>query len=466
MQAKLENILLSVSMSPELDSGDLEAAARLILNAAMDGVGAARAGIWELTEEGDAIVCPLLIDRHNANEHQDLRLPRSDYPQYFSVLDVERTIRADDALTHPATACFKDSYLTPLGIGAMLDTPIRYHGKMIGIICCEHIGAARHWRGDECAFTGALADLYGRALAARESAEYRRRLEEANSALEQRVRERTGELETSLEHQKAMQDQLIEAEKMASLGNLVAGIAHEVNTPLGVAVTSNSSAEEDVKGLLAGLAEDKITRRGLDETLKHIQDCLELAATNLNRAAALIANFKQTAVDQSSLHLCEINIGDYLHSVIHSLLAVLKGKNVRVQIDCDENFRVTTFPGVLSQIIMNLVNNSCTHGFDEQTDNLIRITVTPQYEKHLYHLDYHDNGKGMAEEVLKRLFEPFFTTARHRGGSGLGMAIVYNLATQALQGGITVSSKPGEGFTARFTFPFCLRNCEVDQPDD
>ncbi|RZF78982.1 histidine kinase [Pseudoalteromonas sp. S4488] len=453
MRQQLVQLLYGVSISSDLDSGNVELAERLILNAVLDGLEIGRAGIWLLNEENTAIECRLLLDRENGKEIQMLVLPRDAYPAYFKALDTQRTITAEDAHTDPATYEFSESYLTPLNIGAMLDAPIRYKGKMIGIFCCEHIGGTRQWTEDECSFIGALADLYGRALSAQENERINAELERANQHLEQRVAERTRTLEKTLSELTAMQEKLIEAEKMASLGNLVAGIAHEVNTPIGIAVTANSSAKDKLNTLNKHIDSNTLTKATLLEGMNHLNECIKISFTNLERAAKLISDFKQTAVDQSSLNLLETNIKDYFENILHSLMPLTRSHNVEVNINCVDDFSLITVPGALSQIFLNLVNNSCVHGFVGREQNRIDIAVSIDNDTNSYTITYQDNGHGMTEDVIYKVFEPFFTTKRGNGGSGLGMSIVYNLATQALQGEVSIDSKPDNGVTVTFKLP-------------
>lgn len=453
MRQQLVQLLYGVSISSDLDSGNVELAERLILNAVLDGLEIGRAGIWLLNDENTAIECRLLLDRENGKEIQMLVLPRDAYPAYFKALDTQRTITAVDAHTDPATFEFSESYLTPLNIGAMLDAPIRYKGKMIGIFCCEHIGGKRQWTEDECSFIGALADLYGRALSAQENERINAELERANQHLEQRVAERTRTLEKTLSELTAMQEKLIEAEKMASLGNLVAGIAHEVNTPIGIAVTANSSATDKLNSLNKHIEANTLTKAALLEGMNHLNECIKISFTNLERAAKLISDFKQTAVDQSSLNLLETNIKDYFENILHSLMPLTRSHNVEVNINCVDDFSLITVPGALSQIFLNLVNNSCVHGFVGREQNRIDIAVSIDNDTNSYTITYKDNGHGMTEDVMHKVFEPFFTTKRGNGGSGLGMSIVYNLATQALQGEVSIASKPDNGVTVTFKLP-------------
>ncbi|MCF2902980.1 GAF domain-containing sensor histidine kinase [Pseudoalteromonas sp. OFAV1] len=453
MRQQLVQLLYGVSISSDLDSGNVELAERLILNAVLDGLEIGRAGIWLLNAENTAIECRLLLDRENNQEIQTLVLPRDAYPAYFKALDTQRTITAEDAHTDPATFEFSESYLKPLNIGAMLDAPIRYKGKMIGIFCCEHIGGARHWSEDECSFIGALADLYGRALSAQENERTNAKLERANQLLEQRVAERTRTLEVTLSELTTMQEKLIESEKMASLGNLVAGIAHEVNTPIGIAVTANSSAKDKLNTLNKLIESNTLTKTALLEGMNHLNECFKISFANLERAAKLISDFKQTAVDQSSLNLLETNIKDYLENIIHSLMPLTRSHNIEVDIQCNDDLKLITVPGALSQIFLNLVNNSCVHGFVGRDQNKITISVTVDKQSDTYSICYLDNGHGMSEDVMHKVFEPFFTTKRGNGGSGLGMSIVYNLATQALQGEVSIDSKPNNGVTVTFKLP-------------
>ncbi|WP_404343426.1 ATP-binding protein [Pseudoalteromonas mariniglutinosa] len=456
MRQQLVQLLYGVSISSDLDSGNVELAERLIINALLDGLDIARAGLWLFNADNSAIECQLLLDRANQQEIQTLVLQRDAFPSYFKALDTQRTITASDAYTDVATCEFSEHYLTPLGIGAMLDAPIRYKGEMIGIFCCEHIGGSRDWSDDECAFVGALADLYGRALSAQENKRINAELEEMNQQLEQRVIERTQKLENILSELTNMQEQLIESEKMASLGNLVAGIAHEVNTPIGIAVTANSSAQDKLTELAGLLSNNTLSKHALIDGIDHLNECIKISYANLERAARLICDFKQTAVDQSSLNTMEINLGNYLNNILHSLIPLTRQLQVAVNITCPADFMLTTVPGALSQIILNLVNNSCVHGFVDMHNNEIEIIVEHQHDQPTYQLLYKDNGQGMPQNVLSHVFEPFFTTKRGNGGSGLGMSIVYNLATQALQGEVVMKSMPEQGIAVEFKLPIKL----------
>ncbi|HEA16684.1 MAG TPA: GAF domain-containing sensor histidine kinase [Pseudoalteromonas prydzensis] len=456
MRQQLVQLLYKVSTSAALDDGYIELAEQLIVNTIIDGLNTARASIWLLNSDNSQCHCQLLLDKTNGEPDQSLILTRANFPAYFSALDTQRVIIANNAHTDPATSEFSEHYLTPLSINSMLDAPLRFKGKMIGIFCCEHTGSFRQWEDDECTFLSGLADLYGRALSAQESRLVKQQLEVANRYLEERVIERTNTLQKTLEELTGTQEKLIESEKMAALGNLVAGVAHEVNTPIGIAVTANSSATDNLKQLNQQLENNTLSKNSLMTMLAHIDECLTISSSNLDRAAALICNFKQTAVDQSSLDISTVMLNDYLANTIHSLTPLTRSHQVITTIECDNTLSLVTVSGALSQIIMNLVSNSCVHGFKDRTNNQINIVVHVDTQQNTYTLRYSDNGHGMSANVLQNVFEPFFTTTRGNGGSGLGMAIVYNLATQALQGDVKIHSQPEQGITVTFTFPLSL----------
>lgn len=290
------------------------------------------------------------------------------------------------------------------------------------------------------------------------SAEAAEQLRKLNDELEHRVEERTRalklsnrELQFTLDELKLTQRQLVESEKMAALGGLVAGIAHEINTPLGIGVTAASHLEDETRKLMKLVGEGKVSRGALDAYQSEALSSAQLILSNLRRAGQLIKSFKQVAVDQSSEQAREIDLRTYLEEVLVSLGPALKKTPHTVSIKCPENLRIYTYPGAISQIVVNLVMNSLIHAFEGIEHGEIRIECESYDEEWL--LLYRDNGIGMTEDVRLRVFDPFFTTKRGQGGSGLGLHVVYNLVTQLLRGSLDCISAPGKGVEFQIQMP-------------
>jgi C4-dicarboxylate-specific signal transduction histidine kinase len=286
-------------------------------------------------------------------------------------------------------------------------------------------------------------------------------LEKLNEELEMRVQQRTEaldlsnrELQASLRELRDAQEQLVHAEKMAALGGLVAGVAHEINTPLGIGVTAASYLEQETRKLGVELEEKRLTAEGLHRFRQSALESCQLILRNLMRADKLVKSFKQVAVDQSSEQKRRIDLSAYLSEIMSSLHPTLKRTQHEVSIDCPAGLELETYPGALYQIVVNLVMNSLTHAFANRNDGHIMIRARRSGD--FITLNYRDDGSGMSEEVRRKIFEPFFTTRRGEGGSGLGMHIVWNLATQVLQGSIQVESAPGHGTAFELKFPAVL----------
>lgn len=271
-----------------------------------------------------------------------------------------------------------------------------------------------------------------------------------NDELEHRVAKRTTELneantalKKSLETVQATRDRMVETEKMAALGSLVAGIAHEINTPVGIGVTAASLLDERTQTILDLYDSGEVKRSDFESYLKAASESSTYILSNLRRAADLIHSFKQVATDQSNGDCRQFNIKEYIENVLLSLRPNLKKTEHEIRLDCPDNLVVVSSPGAFSQLLTNLVMNSLIHGFNGTDKGDIRIDVSEA--DGFLRLQYSDNGRGMDEKTLKNIYNPFFTTKRSHGGTGLGMHIVYNLVTQKLGGQISVESKIEEG---------------------
>lgn len=276
-----------------------------------------------------------------------------------------------------------------------------------------------------------------------------REVDSVNKHLEELVLERTKELEdtnkelkTTLETLKMTQNQLIESEKMAALGNLVGGVAHEINTPVGIGVTAITHLDIRTKEMLKLLETGKLKKSDLDKYLQDNKDSAKLVLNNLNRAARLINSFKQVAVDQSNKEYRKVNIKKYTKDIILSLRPELKKTNIKVELNAPKDLEVKINPGNYSQVITNLVINSIRHGYKKEEDGKITIDIEEKEDKIIItHTDY---GKGISKDIIKKIFDPFFTTARNQGGTGLGLNIIYNIVVQKMKGTIRCESELGE----------------------
>jgi len=259
-------------------------------------------------------------------------------------------------------------------------------------------------------------------------------------------------LTESLNKLNTTQDQLVQNEKMASLGELVAGIAHEINTPIGIGVTAASHLEDNMNLFRSKFDSGKIKKSEMAEFLDASSEASGILLKNLERAAKLIRSFKQVAIDQTSEDLRHFKLKEYLEEVIHSLRPNLKKTHINVKLICNEDLKLNSYPGAYSQILTNLILNSLIHGYEDNSEGQIIIEITQQDSDIL--LRYCDDGKGIPKEHMSKLFDPFFTTRRGQGGSGLGLHLIYNIVTQQLNGSIEVHNKPTMGACFELNIPY------------
>ena len=247
------------------------------------------------------------------------------------------------------------------------------------------------------------------------------------------------------------QERLVSSEKMAALGGLVAGITHDINTPVGIGVTATSFLQERLVQIEAAYKDKTLSPKALEEFINDAKQSTSLLTSNLDRASELVASFKQIAVDQASEAVRTINFKEYLGEVIRSLHPKIKNTSHHINLDCPEELTLNLPAGAISQIFTNLIMNSLIHGFDGLENGIIDIIIKD--DDNYVVIDFKDNGNGVSEQQLEKLFDPFFTTKRDQGGSGLGTHITFNLVKQTLSGDIDVSSSPGNGLHYHISFP-------------
>ena len=270
-------------------------------------------------------------------------------------------------------------------------------------------------------------------------------MNEEITAMNEEVTAMNEELLSTNEQLVEMQNFLVESEKMAALGGLVAGVAHEVNTPIGVGLTASSYLFDVAQELITLNQRKPLTGEDLLPFLEDIDKASRIIYKNLNRAAQLIKSFKQLSVDQSMEPKREFELGSYIEEVLISLSPSLKKKQIKITTDCPEAIQIHGYPGSIAQVITNLVMNSLMHAY--QPGDVGHIHIKATQKDPMIELIYSDDGCGMDENTLSRIYDPFFTTNRAAGGSGLGLSIVYSIVTQQYEGSIRCISKPGEGTT-------------------
>lgn len=289
-----------------------------------------------------------------------------------------------------------------------------------------------------------------------------------NSELEVKVHDRTAKLaESNLQLQQSFddltmaKDKIVQSEKMASLGQLVAGVAHEVNTPLGICVTSISALKEHVDSLQSAVNNDKLTKSFLESKLVLLNEYGRIIEGSLIKSVKLIRSFKSVAVEQNTDPEVDINLAKHVNNVVNTVKTMFKAKNYRIKIDVDEKLNLVTYPSAWNQILTNFMVNSHIHGFENSLEGEMTISFTE--ENGYLTLLYQDNGKGISEEIKNKVFEPFTTTKRGQGSSGLGLHIVFNLVDAKL-GGTIKSVEVDQGVCFKVKVPMHSKKVPITVP--
>ena len=275
-----------------------------------------------------------------------------------------------------------------------------------------------------------------------------------------RIRDLTHKLNQKIAELTQTRQELVQSEKMASLGRLVAGFAHELNTPIGIAIGSASALQREAQKINSLMEQEEVDVDELLSALNTVDKGFDLTLSNLERAANLVTSFKRTAMDQASNEVRAFNVHEVINDTITTLQNHFKQTDIEISVDCPNELKINSLPGALEQIMTNLLMNSLIHGFnDGKNAGVIKITV--QLDGNHLRLEYSDNGKGIAEENIEKIFEPFFTTHRAHGGSGLGMYICYNLITARLRGTISCESTLDNGAVFKMDYPVVLKSSSL-----
>jgi PAS domain S-box-containing protein len=322
-----------------------------------------------------------------------------------------------------------------------------------------------------CQLSGQMVRIGGEAVVViayfdvTEERRIRQELRDFNASLEERVRARTGELLTAnqelqraLDELQLMQAGLVRAEKLAALGALVAGVAHELNTPLGNSLMAASTLAEHTQAVVSDVNAGVMRRSALESYVNDARTATGLLVRNLAKASELVGSFKQVAVDQTSSKRREFLVGQVVSEILVTLRPTFRGQPVMIDCAVAGDLTMDSYPGPLGQVLTNLVNNAVIHGFANGRAGRLVISAKARGSGEI-ELCVKDDGVGIAADILPRIFDPFFTTRFGKGGSGLGLHIVHNIVTNVLGGRVSVESRPGQGSAFTLILP-----CTVTAP--
>ena len=293
----------------------------------------------------------------------------------------------------------------------------------------------------------------------------------ANQSLEARVEERTRELATAneriqqaLEHLNLTQHELVQGEKLASLGRLVAGLSHELNTPVGSAYTVASTLIDHAKAMQSKFESGKIKRSEMAAFIQNAFHGASLIESTLRHASELISNFKQVGVDQASSRRRKFDLANTVDEVLSALAVSFKGSGIQLVSSVPKQIVLDSFPGMLTQILINVIENARVHAFAAGTGGTVKVGAKDLAAS--VEVTVQDNGIGIAKDIQSKVFDPFFTTRLGSGGSGIGLSIVHSLATQGLEGTVRLKSSPGAGCKLTFVIPKTIcRAADICQSD-
>ena len=269
---------------------------------------------------------------------------------------------------------------------------------------------------------------------------------------EQEIRNARDAAEAALQNLRETQNSLIEVEKLAALGRLVAGVAHEINNPVGTSLTVASALERKAAMITAELAQGTLKRSSLNEFLKISREASAQLVANLNHAAELIQSFKQVATDRNQSNQRDFDLGALTEQIAKSLRPGLGKQNLLLHVECQPDLAMNSYPGPYGQVLTNLFLNAVAHAFPEAGKGAIEITARSAGADNVEIL-FSDDGCGMDPAIRRKAFEPFFTTRRDQGSTGLGLHIVHSIVTSCLGGQINLDSEPGKGTKIRLVLP-------------
>ncbi len=450
----LENIEGAIPVMMDLADNDLQRGA---LGALGYRVVSWRLGIAHLSEsfatrarllrdaiDGNQTAMANAIDRLSSNMRERERMAYERFEHALSAIYIRIAI--------VALASLLISVFIGLAIGRSIVRPLRVlMNAMHTIVSGDYARAVR-----DVAARDEIGEMARAVEVFRENAIAKREAEIELKASKERAEKALRELQEA-------QQSLIEAEKLAALGGLVAGVAHEVNNPVGISLTVASSFARRCDIFAEEISSGAVRRSRLDEFIAGCREAAKQLVANLNRAADLIQSFKQVAVDRSHTDRRIFDLKESTEQIVASLRPALKRSAITLSVELPDAIAMDSYPGPYGQVLTNLVLNSLLHAFPDKRAGQMRIAAR-RLDSDRVEIQFEDDGIGMSEDVQRRAFEPFFTTRRSRGGTGLGLHIVYNLVTRRLGGRLRLQSEPGRGTKFTIRLPLVAPKEEFADP--
>ncbi|MGP1383869.1 MAG: PAS domain-containing protein [Thainema sp.] len=454
-----------------LSEGDWENAVQAITAAAAGTLRTERVSLWlyDQPHQPQTLLCVDLYQQSSNCHSQEDALNVADFPSYFDALRQERILVAQNTLVDPRLSEFVDCYLKPLGITAMIDSPIRVGGEVVGVLCIEHVGSSRHWEPEDEAFVRSISDLVALAIESRDRKWARAALQQS----EQRFRQQTECLQQALAELQRTHAQMVQSEKMSSLGQLVAGVAHEINNPVNFIYGNLTHAKEYIQDLVGLIdlyqqcypsplpeIEDEISAIDLDFLKVDLPKLLSSMKVGADRIQQIVTSLRTfSRMDEAEMKAVDI------HGGIDSTLMILqnrtKAKPERCAIQVNRHYGdlplVECYAGQLNQVFMNLISNAIDAlddvmqqqpDFAAAIDIYTEVTATNQATIRIC-----DNGAGIPDEVKQQIFNPFFTTKPIGKGTGMGLSISFQIITEKHGGTLTCRSQPNQGTEFIITIP-------------
>jgi signal transduction histidine kinase len=480
-------VLNQVTKHRAISDGNLSIAAQVMTAASASALSVERVSIWFYNPERTHLECLDLFESASMQHSTGIALRVTDYPAYFRAIELEdQPIIANNAHTDPRTHEFSDTYLTPLHICSMLDVPVRLGGAAMGVLCIEQVGTVREWSPEDESFARSIADLVALAVQARD----RKQAQLALQQSEMQLRSQTQQLQQALCELQRAQSQLIQSEKMSSLGQTVAGVAHEINNPISFIYGNINYANEYATDLLKLVQlyrrvyphpnpeiQAEIEAIDLDFVVRDLPKLFSSMRFGTERIQAIVRSLRVfSRLDEAEFKTADLHEG--LDSALMILHNRLKAKRDQPEIQVIKEYgdipHIDCYPGQLNQVFMNILTNAID-ALDERNQQLspserlanpgcIRIvTETEGCERVTIRIA--DNGLGITDAVKTKLFDPFFTTKMVGKGTGLGLSISYQIVVERHRGKLECHSVLGVGSEFLIELPILQMDADGDDCD-